>query len=363
MSDSSVSTPSTTSPAPSSGAPAMGRVLSGDRPPLSVVVTMDVEEEGLFSGRYQRRNPGVRNVAALPVLAPLSDELGFPLTLLCSHAVFADREACRTLEIMRDRHGAEIGAHLHHWSTPPYENEELYCPGTPVRTDKVDQELLEARLTSLLAAGQAFQGAPLTSFRMGRWDLKSSLFPMLQRHGIKADSSICPLRAYAGGADHFLAPTTPYWALGRETPFLEIPITQIPLLSCLPGLWQTLYKGSEKRDNFHFLAALSASPFWHSDPVMRACVRLLRLRGGTVLCIFWHSTEIVAGCSPQVPDEAAMHRVRARIFSFFTWLKTHFPVRGCTLTQVFDEAWQARDRETGPAWPARAELGPLPGDW
>ena len=83
----------------------------------------------------------------------------------------------------------------------------------------------------------------------------------------------------------------------------------------------------------------------------------------TVLCIFWHSTEIVAGCSPQVPDEAAMHRVRARIFSFFTWLKTHFPVRGCTLTQVFDEAWQARDRETGPAWPARAELGPLPGDW
>ncbi len=334
-----------------------------DRPPLSVVLTMDVEEEGLFSGRYQRRNPGVRNVAALPVLAPLSDELGFPLTLLCSHAVFADRDACKTLEIMRDRHGAEIGAHLHHWSTPPFENDELCCPGTPARTDKVDQELLEARLASLLEAGRAFQGAPLTSFRMGRWDLKSPLFPMLQRHGIRADSSICPLRAYAGGADHFLAPAHPYWALGQDVPFLEIPITQIPLLGFLPRLWQTLYRGSEKRDNFHFLAALSASPFWHSDVVMRSCVRLLRLRGGTVLCVFWHSTEIVAGCSPQVPDEAAMHRVRARILSFFTWLKEHFPVRGCTLTQIFDEAWQARGKEQGPVYPTRAELGPAPGDW
>lgn len=333
--------------------------------PLSVLITMDVEEEGLFSGRYRRRNPTVANVAALPGLARLSDELGFPLTLLCSHAVFASTEACRVLEVMRDRHGAEIGAHLHHWSTPPFENGEEYCQGVPERTHRLDQELLEERLASLLEAGRRFQGAALTSFRMGRWDLKNILFPMLQRNGIRADSSICPLRAYKDGADHFLAPHSPYWALGRDVPFLEIPITQIPLLTWLPPLWQKIFQGSDKRDNFHFLAALSASPFWHKDPIMRLCVRLLRFRGENVLCVFWHSTEIVPGCSPQVPDKAAADHVHERIFSFFAWLKDHFNVRGTTMTGLFDSAWKESGDHPGrgSVFPDKAELGPVVGDW
>ncbi|MDO5537577.1 MAG: hypothetical protein Q4F72_08625 [Desulfovibrionaceae bacterium] len=336
--------------------------LSSGPRPLSVLITMDVEEEGLFSGQYRRRNPGVTNIASLPKLARLSDELGFPLTLLCSHAVFTDAAACRVVEEMRDRHGAEVGAHLHHWSTPPFESAEEFCQGQPPRTDKIDRGLLSARLESLLAAGEAFQGAPLTSFRMGRWDLKNVLFPMLSEHGILADSSICPLRAYKAGADHFLAPNQPYWALGRETPFLEIPITQIPLLECLPGLWQKLFADSPRRDSFHFLAALSGSPFWHGDAVMRLCVRLLRLRRSDVLCVFWHSTEIVAKGSPHVPDEKAVEKVLGRIFSFFTWLRESVPCRGMTMTGLYREARAAEDAGVS-RYPDRAELAPLPGDW
>lgn len=87
--------------------------------PLRVVVSLDVEEEGLFSGHYATSGCGVSNVSLLPRLAPLSRDLGFPLTLFCAHTVFADAGACRVLEQMRDHYGAEIGAHLHHWSTPP----------------------------------------------------------------------------------------------------------------------------------------------------------------------------------------------------------------------------------------------------
>ena len=331
--------------------------------PLSVLVTLDVEEEGLFSGRYRRRNPGVTNVRSLLKLAPLSDELGFPMTLLCSHAVFRDTEACRTLEIMRDRHGAEIGAHLHHWSTPPFENGDLFCQGEPARTHTLDPDLLEARLVSLLEAGAAFQGSRPTSFRMGRWDLKSPLFAMLQRNGILADSSICPLRHYANGADHFLAPHTPYWALGADTPFLEIPITQIPLFNFLPGLWHKLCRGGERRDSFHFLGALSASPFWHDDVVMRLCVRLLRLRRENVLCVFWHSTEITAGGSPHVPDEEAADRAIARIMGFFAWLRTHFDVTGTTMTRLFEEAWASGKAGHGLLCPEKEKLGAVVGDW
>ena len=77
-----------------------------DAPVLRVVVSLDVEEEGLFSGRYAASDCGVRNVALLPRLAPLSQELGFPLTLFCAHTVFASAEARPVLAWMRDHCGA-----------------------------------------------------------------------------------------------------------------------------------------------------------------------------------------------------------------------------------------------------------------
>ena len=85
-------------------------------PALRVIVSLDVEEEGLFSGHYAATGCSVRNVALLRRLAPLTRELGFPLTLFCAYTVFADAEACGHLAWMRDHCGAEIAAHLHHWS-------------------------------------------------------------------------------------------------------------------------------------------------------------------------------------------------------------------------------------------------------
>ena len=130
--------------------------------PLRVVVSLDVEEEGLFSGHYAASGCGVSNVSLLPRLAPLSRDLGFPLTLFCAHTVFADAGACHVLEQMRDHYGAEIGAHLHHWSTPPASPLDPPHEGQPTRTDKLPRDLLRQQLPPLrlrhdlkLAAAQA----------------------------------------------------------------------------------------------------------------------------------------------------------------------------------------------------------------
>ncbi|MCL1985353.1 MAG: hypothetical protein FWG59_02770, partial [Betaproteobacteria bacterium] len=142
---------------------------------LRVVVSLDVEEEGLFSGRYAATDCTVQNVSLLPRLAPLTRELGFPLSLLCTYPVFTNPEARVILARMRDSLGAEIGAHLHHWSTPPPGQET----SPPIPTDHLDPDLLRARLRTLLRAGQDFQGEPLRTFRMGRWDLKAAIRPLL----------------------------------------------------------------------------------------------------------------------------------------------------------------------------------------
>ncbi len=298
---------------------------------LHVVISLDVEEEGLFSGYYPSRNPSVTNVGLLRKLEPLTREFGFAPTLFCSHAVFKDPASLTTLAYMRDHCDAEIGAHLHRWSTPPFSNDaDENSP--PLRTHLLPKNILEGRLESLLAAGLEFMGAPLRSFRMGRWDLKSSILPMLARHGIEVDSSICPLRAFAGGADHFLAPADPWWAdTGEGRKILEAPITQIPISCALARGWHNIFAGNTNiLDKFHFFGALSANPFWHGPAAMRMAATLHAARGGKVLSLFWHSSEMMPKGSPHTPDQAAADKMLAKIFSFCAWLKDNFDAKGVT---------------------------------
>lgn len=300
---------------------------------LYVVISLDVEEEGLFSGHYEARNPGVANVRHLRKLAPISLELGFPLTLFCAWSVFTHREAAAHVEFMASHCGAEVGGHLHHWSTPPFlpaHNPEKQ----PERTWRLPVELFTARLRSLLHAGRTFLGAPLTSFRMGRWDLKASLLPILAENGIQVDSSVCPLRALSDAPNHFLAPADPYWLdLPDNLRILEAPITQIPVTKSASRFWAKLAP-AKLLDKFHRFGALSANPFWHGPTVMRLATRLHVARGGKVLSLFWHSSELMPGASPHVPDQKAADAALAKILTFCEWLKNSFDVEGLPITAL-----------------------------
>lgn len=299
---------------------------------LYVCISLDVEEEGLFSGRYKSRDVSLKNIPLLRRLAPLYREFGLPLTLFCAYPVFCDPACQDTLAWMIENTAAEAGAHLHHWSTPPLDEGE----SEPCRTHLLDRSLLAARLENLLAAGRDFLKRPVTSFRMGRWDLKKSLLPLLADNGILVDSSVCPLRKFKNGPDHFLALPEPYWVeLPGGGRILEAPITQIPLSRHLASLW---YRGAANLgmniDTFHFIGALSANPFWHSQPVMRLASRLHRARNGRVLSLFWHSSELMPGGSPHTTNQKAADRHLAGIFSFCEWLKKTFAITGVTATDL-----------------------------
>jgi hypothetical protein len=64
-------------------------------PAVKLVISVDVEEEGLFFGDYPRTPPGVTNVSELGRLEFIPREFGFPLTLLVSCHAALDPGACR----------------------------------------------------------------------------------------------------------------------------------------------------------------------------------------------------------------------------------------------------------------------------
>lgn len=355
-------------PGPLTGAPAASAPLPAGpqegRRPLAVVLSLDVEEEGLFGGRYACATPPVRNTAALDRLAPLLERGARP-TLFCAHSVLTDAPSRRVLATLRDAHGAEIGAHLHHWNTPPLTPEAASAGElTRVPAGAVPLALMAAKLKTLFAAGADFQGAPLTSFRMGRWDAQAPLWPLLTELGVRADASVRPLHCgKAGGTDdsappdHFDAPADPYWLGDGDSRLLEMPLTVTPLFSWLPGLLRTFPQGAGEtlRASLPHWGALALLPVQHPLALLKLTTLLHAARGGRVLSLTWHSSEMFPGGAPHMPDEAAVTRFMDKMRAYVDWLGESFAVRFLTLDEL------RRAAEAGDFTPAR----PVPGhgDW
>ncbi|MDO5536286.1 MAG: glycosyl transferase family 1, partial [Desulfovibrionaceae bacterium] len=226
--------------------------------------------------------------------------------------------------------------HLHHWNTPP-----LTGDGAPaasrVPSALLSDELFSAKLESVLQEGLRRTGTRPVSFRMGRWDLHARHWPLLARAGILTDASVRPL--HAGSAenlapDHFLAPqNTPYLVETGEGAVFEVPLTVThlsPLLSRLVRL-----SGSRRLisslQNWGVLALL---PVYHPLWAMQAVTSLSAARGNTVISLTWHSSEMMPGGNPRMPDRPSIDAFMAKCGAYVAWLKKNFTVTFATMDEL-----------------------------
>lgn len=329
---------------------------------IRLCLTIDVEEEGLFCDKYERENVTVTNVASLKNMEALARR-GYPATLFCAHPVFTDAAACRILERMRDDFGMEIGAHLHHWNTPPV----VPSPGgkgeQQVLVKNMDHDLVHKKLESLFAAGRAFQSAPLKSFRMGRWDIHSWIFPMLAEMGVATDASVRPLFCGPGKANHFDAPASPYRMQTSAGEIFEVPLTTRPLWM---GLQQTVHflEKTLKLSEGSIAAtvqkwgALAVLPVYHNMLAMKLFGLHNIFWGGDTLVLAWHSSEMMPGAAPHIQSAAAVTSLMQRVHSFIDWLEARYDVRGCTLETLRAETAFRAPLKTPSDVPASASV-----DW
>jgi hypothetical protein len=319
---------------------------------MKLVISIDVEEEGLFFGHYPRTPPGVTNVAELERLSFIPREFGLPLTLLVTYQVARDPEACRVLAHWRDHYQAEIGIHLHPWNTPPF----LDLPDPePVPAARLPRELLREKFANLTSQVQANLAVRPRSFRMGRFDAGPRVWSLLPEFGLEVDSSVAPLTLKNADPRGFLAPADPFplWDAGsQENKLLEVPITIVPLVAGTPGLVDRLAAagppawGRGLRGLFRYVGAAGVQPAWYPLASMQLAARLHRRRGGRVLTMFFHSSELKAGATRLFPTEAAVGRFVDKIRTFLVWLVQTGPVQGVTLTQL-GEDWRPAGKSAG----------------
>lgn len=310
---------------------------------MKLVISVDVEEEGLFCGHYPRTPPGVANVAELERLAFIPRDFGLPLTLLVTYQVARDPAACLVLAQWRDHYRAEIGVHLHPWNTPPFL--ELPDP-EPVSSERLPRGVLRDKFANLIAQVRAGLKVTPRSFRMGRFDAGPQVWSLLPEFGLQVDSSVAPLTLKNPDHRGFLAPADPFplWDRAPDgSTVLEVPITMVPVVAGTPGLMARLAAkmpptwGDGLRGLFPCVGAVGVQPAWYPLVSMQLAAHLHRRRGGRVLTLFFHSSELRPGATRLFPTEASVSRFVKKIHTFLTWLVKTGPVQGVTLADLRED--------------------------
>jgi hypothetical protein len=287
----------------------------------ALVVTIDTEEEGLWTNRFRATGNTCRNIDRLPRIHSVFRRLGVKPTYLVDYPVAVDEAASGVLrDLVADERG-ELGAHLHPWCTPPF-----YPNGMEVRQSFPHQLApwqQEAKLGELCAAIERAFGVRPTSYRAGRWGIDHTTVPVLERLGIFVDSSVHTLwwEREEGGPNHARAPQAFYrlayadaCCAGASAVF-EVPANHILVgpLRRLEGVFSRLPPMPGLRWLMEQAGLRSLNPEEHSLRSLIAVVETMVARALPVLNVTFHSSVALPGASPYVRDERELDAFVARL--------------------------------------------------
>lgn len=192
-----------------------------DRPQLIVVI--DTEEEFDWSQDFAREHTAVQSTRHIHRVQEIFDIYGIIPVYAVDYPIVSQPDGYQPLlEIYQDGR-CLIGAHLHPWVSPPFEetvNRRHSFPGNL-------PEALEARKLQILgdSIGERFGSFPLI-YKAGRYGLGPHTAGILEQQGYQVDVSICPQMHYTseGGPDFSAYNAWPFW-FGQDRRLLEIPLT------------------------------------------------------------------------------------------------------------------------------------------
>jgi hypothetical protein len=291
-----------------------------------LVLSIDVEEDewGVRPGAR-----GVTNVAELPAFARRIAALGVRPTFFVSWVVASDVRAMAKVQEAAAIARGEIGAHLHPWSTPPFDPVPDSVRGA---LSRYPVQLQRAKLEVLTETLAGATGEMPRAFRAGRLSLSMDTARALLDVGYAIDSSVC---AYWMPDDDCVQVPVPRdawrgsWSIavpGATRALVEVPLgsgfsrarfahwaalarlldTRVARGLRLPGIANRV--GRVNR--------LVLSPEIADVAEMLALWGVLRRGGAGVAQLFLHSPSLRPGLTPYARDEAGVHALVVAVERF-----------------------------------------------
>jgi hypothetical protein len=187
------------------------------------MVVVDAEEEFDWTRQFSRENTSVRSMGSIGKAQQIFDEYGVKPVYAVSYPVVSQPDGYKPLQEIVSDGRCVIGAHLHPWVTPPFEEPigrfTTYAGNLP-------PDLERAKLHVLAESIAERFGSTPTVYKAGRYGLGPHTAEILEQLGFAVDLSVCPYMSFSeeGGPDFRLHSPWPYW-FGREKRLLELPLT------------------------------------------------------------------------------------------------------------------------------------------
>jgi hypothetical protein len=306
---------------------------------MNFILTIDTEADNQWD---HGRGLTVENLRAVPRFQELCDKYRIKPTYLVTSEVCEDSFAREMFCDYIENNQAEIGAHLHPWTTPPFLNKPGYRYNDEHHAFAHDlpKDILANKLRYLTdQVGTAFGTRP-TSFRSGRYGFNEILANLLIANGYLVDSSVTPYINWSGlkgipgmngGPDFREKRPFPYTYDHDGRYLLEIPVTIMPTRfplnrnSRVSGYFFNNVNSSivlrSLRSMFFKNQPMWLRPYtWTTLSQLDELVKEALSINLPYLVMIFHSSELMADCSIYRTDNASIEKLFELLEGFFMLL-------------------------------------------
>lgn len=306
---------------------------------MKFIITIDTEGDNQWD---HGRDLTVENIKYVPRFQELCRKYGISPVYLVTSEICNDALARELFTGYIKKGEAEIGAHLHSWTTPPFFNHDGFRENDPDHAfaSELPYDLLNQKLSVLTRSIEDSFGKRPTSFRSGRYGFNGDVAKALVENGYLVDSSVTPYVSWKeqtgipgghGGPDFIGYRPTPFRYSLPNGSLFEIPITIMPTrfpLTISHNLAVNYFKHVNKSIILRAVRKLlyRNQPVW-LRPVPGTDIGLLTELLDTAqrkhlpfITMMFHSSELMPGCSKYRPDEASVEELYVLLEEFYKLL-------------------------------------------
>jgi len=291
----------------------------------TLMVLVDTEENFDWAQPLARENTSVTAIAAQHRAHRLFDRYGIVPIYVTDYPVASQDGGVRPLRELLADGKCRIGAHLHPWVNPPFDeqvgNFNSYPGNLPPALEREKLRVLGETIA------ENFGVRPVV-YKAGRYGAGHNTADTLAALGYEIDTSVVPHTDLGAndGPDFSQCGSRPYW-FGNDRRMLELPMT-VGFAGALRGCGRALHTpiASTVGRRLHLpgilarlrlIDRITLTPEGITAVEHRRLTRALLAEGQRVFSFTYHSPSLQPGCTPYVRTEAELGAFLDRFERYF----------------------------------------------
>lgn len=319
---------------------------------LKFILTIDTEGDNQWD---HGRELTVKNIRYVPRFQDLCNKYLIRPTYLVTSEVCNDALAREIFTEFILHSQAEVGAHLHVWTTPPFLDKDgyRYNDVSHAYATELPEDLINKKIENLTNQIESSIGQRPFSFRSGRFGFDEKIARILVKNSYLVDSSVTPcinwrgkegIRGGIGGPDFLDRTTSPYLYDFDNGSLAEIPVTVLATKFPLNKNKQIARYYLRNVDKNIFLRIARRLLFknqplwlrplpWMNINMFNALLSEAKRIKVPYIVMMFHSSELMPDCSKYRTDDNSIEKLYDLLTGFFDLLKKE-NIPSVTLTEA-----------------------------